>query len=201
MPNTTVDPRPQLAAALDQVQRQVQALTPEELALGTPCDAFDVRTLVAHLIAVLRKLTAAKAHEATTQVADPATDVGGDEHEAFLRARQDLDHAWGQASQDELDAYYAMAWGEMSGVELLDAYAHEFTVHAWDLVQATGRDADLDPALAEAALAWFTENVGADGRGDGGPFGAPVPVPEGSDPYTRLAGYVGRDVRHSTHLR
>lgn len=114
MPNTTVDARPQLAAALDQVQRQVQVLTPEDLAL---------------------------------------------------------------------------------------AYAQEFTVHAWDLVQATGRDADLDPTLAEAALAWFTEHVGADGRGDGGPFGAPVPVAEDSDAYTRLAGYVGRDVQHSAHPR
>lgn len=104
MPNTTVDARPQLAAALDQVQRQMQALTPEDLALGTPCEAFDVRTLVAHLIAVLRKLTAAKSHEDTTQVADPATDVGGHEQEAFLRARQDLDRAWGQAPWTAMSA-------------------------------------------------------------------------------------------------
>ena len=77
---------------------------------------------------------------------------------------------------------------------MLDAYTHEFTVHAWDLAQATDRGDDLDPGLAETALDWFTRNLTAEDRGEGGPFAPAVPVPDTADVYLRLAGHVGRPV-------
>ena len=87
-----------------------------------------------------------------------------------------------------------MAWGTMTGREMLDAYSHEFIAHTWDLARVTGRRGDLAPELAEAALHWYRRNVPADDRGPGGPFGPEVPVAADADPYTRLAGFVGRQV-------
>ncbi len=183
------DPRPQLAASLDQVEREVDAIRPDDWSRATPCAAYDVRTLLAHLVAVLRKLTVVRDGRDMTGVADPADDLDSDEREFFRRARAALDGAWD--SETALDARYVLPWGAMTGRELLDAYAHEFTVHAWDLSRATGGAHPLDPDLAEAALDWYRRHVPAEGR-DGGPFGPPVPVPDDADAYVRLAAYVGR---------
>ena len=186
------DPRPQLSSALDQTRRQVDALNADDFDRPTPCAGYDVGTLVAHVIAVLRKLKAARQGEDTSAVADPATDVTGKWIDEFGLAWADLDQVW--SADGSLDQDYTMPWGVMSGRELLDAYAHEFTVHSWDLACVTGRMDDLDPGLAEVALNWYATNVPADSRSDDGPFGPVVEVRAEAGVYTRLAGYVGRPV-------
>ena len=186
------DPRPRLSRALDQTRHQVDALGRDDLGRPTPCTDYDVRTLLAHVIAVLRKLTVVGRGEDLGAVADPATDVTGEWGDEFRRTWDRFEQVWSDDSA--LDRSYAMPWASMSGRELLDAYAHEFTVRSWDLARVTGRVDDLDPGLAEAALSWFADNVPADSRDDGH-FGPVVEVPADADVYTRLAGYVGRPVQ------
>ena len=188
------DPRPQLAAALDQIKCQIDEISSADLGKPTPCAEFDVRTLLAHLVAVLRKLAVVRNDGVMADVPDPAVDVAGDETGAFRRARAELERLWASASDAELDVDRTLAWGTMTGRDVLDAYAHEFTVHAWDLSRVTGRGDALDPVLAESALDWYSRNVPADGRGAGGPFGPVVPVADDADPATRLAAFVGRAV-------
>lgn len=192
VPTDTPDPRPRFAAALDQVEQLLDATEPTDLGRPTPCAEYDVQALLAHLVAVLRKLEVVSNHGDMTRVTDPADDVAGHEADAFRRARTECERAW--ASHADLSADFTVAWGTMSGAELLDAYTHEFTVHAWDLAQTTGGGERLDPALADAALDWFTRNVTAEDRIDGGPFAPVVPVPDDADVFTRLAGFVGRQV-------
>lgn len=187
------DPRPQLALALDQVEHQIGELGLVDLGRPTPCTEYDVRTLIGHLIAVLRKLEVIRHGGDMTQVTDPATDIVGAEGDAFRLTRSALEQAW--EPESSLDPVYTVAWGAMSGHELLDAYTHEFTVHAWDLAQATGRGVGLDPALAEAAIDWYARNVPEEDRSeDGGPFAPAMPVSDDADAYTRLAAFVGRQV-------
>lgn len=194
MPATdmTSDPRPGLAVSLDQVERQIEAMAPDDLSRATPCAEFDARTLIAHLVAVLRKLTVVRAGGEFAGVADPADDLPDDGRSALLHSRAALDRAW--TPDAALEARYVLPYGTMTGRELLDAYTHEFTVHAWDLAQVTGREGDLDPALAEAAREWFVRNVPAGERGEGRPFAEPVDVADDAEPYTRLAACVGRSV-------
>ena len=192
MTEISTDPRPQLRATLDQTQRQVDTVRPSQLDLPTPCAEFDLQTLLAHLVAVLRKLTIVGHGGDMTLVADPATAVVDEWADVFQRARSEFDQTW--AVDGKLVEDFALAWGTMTGTELLDAYTHEFTVHAWDLSQATSRSGELDPELAEAALDWFSRNIGEDDRVEGGPFGAAVPVARDADIYTLLAGFVGRPV-------
>lgn len=189
----TAGPRPQLSSALRQTQRQIDALSDDDLSRSTPCADYDAGTLVAHIIAVLRKLEAVGRGEKASEVADPATDITGGSGEAFRQAWTDFERVW--STDAALDEQYTMPWATMSGRELLDAYTHEFTVHSWDLVHVTGNVSDLDPVLGQAALDWFVSNVPADSRSHDGPFAPVVEVDAGSDVYTRLAGYVGRPVR------
>ncbi|SDT07862.1 TIGR03086 family protein [Brevibacterium sandarakinum] len=188
--STTFDPRPQLAASLDQVERQIDSMKPDDLGRPTPCAEYDVRTLLAHLIAVLRKLTAVRAGDNFAEVTDPADDLDDDGRSAFRHARAELERAW--TPDAALEDKYTLPYGTMTGRELLDAYTHEFTVHAWDLCRALGDGDDLDPELAVAALDWYTLNVPADDRSEGGPFGPAAAVSDDADPYTRLAAFVGR---------
>lgn len=111
----------------------------------------------------------------------------------FRRARAGFEQVW--SADVALDKSHTLPWGTMSGRELLDAYTHEFTVHAWDLARVTGRVNDLDPILAGAALDWYMNNVPAGSRSDDGSFGPVVEVDADADIYTRLAGYVGRPVQ------
>ncbi|MFK4599696.1 TIGR03086 family metal-binding protein [Streptomyces pristinaespiralis] len=189
----STDPRPQLSSALDQAQRQVDAFSADDLSRPTPCADYNVGTLLAHVIAVLRKLTAVGQGEEASAVADPATDVTDGWVEAFRRSRTAFEQVW--SADATLDRSCTLPWGTMSGRELLDAYTHEFTVHSWDLARVSGHVNDLDPVLAEAALDWFMTNEPADSRSDDGPFGPVVEVGATADVYTRLAGYVGRPVQ------
>lgn len=192
MTEPTPDPRPRLAAALDQAQHLIDALDEVELGLPTPCTEYDVRTLLAHLVAVLRKLAAVGNGEDMAGVRDPADDDPDHWGHVFRGARADLERVW--APDSALAMSCTLSWGTMTGHELLDAYAHEFTVHAWDLGRATGRCDELDPILAEAALDWYMRTVPAEGRSHGGPFAPVVEVATDADAYTRLAAFVGRPV-------
>jgi uncharacterized protein (TIGR03086 family) len=189
----STDPRPLLSSALDQTQRQVDAFGADDLSRPTPCTNYDGGTLLAHIIAVLRKLAAVGRGEEASTVADPATDITDAWGDEFRQARIGFEHVW--SADTALDKSYTLPWATMSGREVLDAYTHEFTVHSWDLARVTGRVNDLDPVLAEAALDWFTNNVPPDSRSDDGAFASVVEVGADADVYTRLAGYVGRPVQ------
>lgn len=185
------DPRPLFAQAVDQAERQVAAVRPAELRNSTPCADYDLRALLGHMVAVLRKL----AHVGTgrdardiTDVIDGITDTGW--ATAFAQARRDVDGIW--AEDALLDRSVALPWATLPGRVALDAYTHEFTAHSWDVAQATGRLADLDPALAERALDGFATFAPADSRDEKGPFGPVVPASDNADAYTRLATYLGR---------
>jgi uncharacterized protein (TIGR03086 family) len=189
----STDPRPQLSSALDQTQRQVDAFSADDLSCPTPCANYNVGTLLAHIIAVLRELAAVGRSEEASAVADPATDITGKWGDEFGRARTGFEQVW--SADAAFDKSYTLPWATMSGRELLNAYTHEFTVHSWDLARVTGRVNDIDPVLADTALDWFMNNVPAGSRSDGGPLGPVVEVGADADVYTRLAGYVGRPVQ------
>lgn len=190
--DATPDPRPRLNAALDQTEHQISALRNADLDLPTPCAEYDLRTLLAHLVGVLRKLTSLGNGEGMTHVRDPADDHTDDWGGTFRSARADLEQVW--TPDSALGESYALPWASLTGYELLEAYTHEFTVHAWDLSRVTDRGNELDPVLAEAALDWFTRNLTAEDRGEGGPFGPAVAVAADADVYLRLAAHVGRPV-------
>ncbi len=114
----TPDSQRQLGAALDQTQRQVEAIQPAALSRSTPCAEYDVRTLLAHLLAVLRKLKVVGQGGDMAQVTDPADDLTDDWADGFRLALADLDQIWAESA---LGTSYALPWGTMTGHELLDA--------------------------------------------------------------------------------
>ncbi|GAA4900902.1 TIGR03086 family metal-binding protein [Streptomonospora salina] len=186
----TPDPRAVFAHALDQAQRQIAAVSADDLETATPCADYDVRALIGHMVAVLHKLTRIGAGDGTGDIPDVIDGVADDDWAgAFARARAETERVWNEAV---LDREVTLPWATLPGRAALDAYTHEFTVHSWDLAHATGRHAELDPDLAVRALDAFPAFAPPEERSGGGPFGPVVEAPAGADVYTRLAAYLGR---------
>ena len=205
MPNTDAlatpalapaDPRGPLFRAADQAVALVALATPDRLNDPTPCSEYDVRHLVGHLVAVLRRVGYVPGGGHAFDVPSIVLDLADDAWRPAAEANAaDLRTAW--ADDAVLDRVLRLPWGEVPGRGAALAYVQELTTHAWDLATALDRQDVLDPALAELALAAAQRFVPAQPRGGPIPFEAPVEVAGDAPVYQRLVAWLGRDPRWS----
>jgi len=170
-----------LERALDQTGTLIAGVAPEQHALPTPCEDWDVAALVGHVLGGLDNFTASARGE-KPDWAGGRPPVEGDWTDAFAAKAGTLLDTWRAADPEK-----------RPGADLLIT---EQAVHAWDLASATGQPvAALDPAVAERALTWSHGMLKPEyrGAGGGGAIGAEVPVPDDAPVYARLAGWFGRD--------
>jgi len=169
-----------------------------QLEAPTPCSEWTVRQLVGHVVAGNNRV----AGEGPTP--DAYGDGGAGQGRewgpgdvkavrAAYEASAERAHA-AFAAPDGLTRSFAMPFGEVPGAVFVRMRATDVLVHAWDLAKATGRSTDLDPELAEEQLAISRQSVRPEVRGQGRPFGAEQPCPEGRPAADRLAAFLGRSV-------
>jgi uncharacterized protein (TIGR03086 family) len=178
-----------LERALEQTAAIIAAIPSRQAGLATPCPGWDVGTLVRHLVGQdLRNfLVAARGDVADWQA--PADELGEDWAAAFRDRAAQLMAVWRAA---DLQEQVAMPGGGRTALAgRADQQIAELAMHGWDLVRATGQQADLDPALAEHALTWSRQMLRPEFRGRA--FGPEVPVAQDAPAYQRLAGWFGRD--------
>ncbi|MEU1780142.1 MULTISPECIES: TIGR03086 family metal-binding protein [Streptomyces] len=188
-----LDPRPLYTRATDQVAALMARVKPEALGDATPCEEFDVRGLLAHLVGGVR--AGAERGRTDADVALVAAEGVPDDGwlPAYDEARALFDEVW--ADDAKLDAPVSVPWGEMPGrAYLASGCVLETVAHTWDLSTALGHPLPLDQELAEYALEWARRVLPAERRGGPVPFGPVRPAPEGADAYARLAAWLGREV-------
>lgn len=186
------DPRPLLFRALDQVGALIDTTDAADLGRPTPCEGWDVRTLLGHLVAVPRRVAHVGAGGQPFDLPSDLELPDGEHAAAFAAARADVDRVWGDDTV--LDRELTAPWGAMPGRAIGFGYVQEFTVHAWDLAVATGRGGELDAGLAEVVAPFSRQMVPAEIRGDAHvPFGPVVAVADDAGPYAQLVGWLGRD--------
>jgi uncharacterized protein (TIGR03086 family) len=188
------DPLILLSQALDQAGGVVAAIGDGQLGLPTPCRSWDVGTLTAHLIHDLEQFRV-QASGGRPAWGEPPPVLPGEPAAAFDEGARALLDAWREYG--DLGRMVAIpGMGELPARFFVDQEITELAIHAWDLATATGQPlAALDPEIAEAALAWSTNALRPEYRGDeasGKAFGPEVPVPAGAAAYDRLAGWLGR---------
>jgi uncharacterized protein (TIGR03086 family) len=180
-----------LERAIGQTAMVIAAIPAGDGGMPTPCAGWDVAALLGHVVGQdLRNfLTSVRGGTADWQA--PADDVEQDWPTAFgIRAGQLLE-AWRAA---DLDQMIDLPGGKQAPFwTRADQEISELAMHSWDLVKATGQPLDLDPELAEHALAWSHQMLRPEFRGPGKAFGVEVPVPADAPAYDRLAGWFGRD--------
>lgn len=197
------DPRPQLHVALTTAGALLADIRPDELPLPTPCGAFDVEGLLAHLVAVVERI------ETIGRTADV-----GDVPDTIAVALTQLPARWGEAStraeaawadDRHLERAVRVPWDTMPGRDALAVYVNELTVHTWDIAHATGRAPEWDDAVlavSEAAMhqqlpepvrspiwAAFAEALGEDFEP---PFADAVEVAPDAAAIDRVVAWNGR---------
>jgi uncharacterized protein (TIGR03086 family) len=193
---------------------RVAQVGPDDLDTPTPCEGWQLRQLLDHMLGSLERLAAAAESEgAAGDEAAPAdrrdarmqadsASQAGDPRQAQAQTPTDrLGDDCGQAAFDAARRRALAAWrrpGVMAGTCELPlgtlpapAAAHinlvEVVVHGWDVSQATGEAAAIPPELAEPMLEFSRQAVDpARGRA----FGPDLAV--GDTVGDRLVAFLGR---------
>ncbi len=200
------DPRDVLARAMSTAVEVIAAVRPDQMELPTPCHDFDVRGLIAHLVAVLDRLEMFGLQGDIGGVGVQSEILADDQWVARWDAsvHKVLD-AWSDDSR--LDAEMQLPWRTMEGRPALAIYTNELTVHTWDLAHVTGQHPAWDPEVLDvSARAIHVELPDPDRAAmwagvaaqlpPGVPFSAPfadaVEVPDDAPAIDRLVAWNGR---------
>src|SRR5205085_2355981 len=112
----------------------------DQLDAPTPCEEWDVRTLISHIIDTQNYFAAsARGEDASLPNPNPPDLVGADAAGAFDATRAET-----------LRAFRAPADAEKAGMGMSIAFS-DALLHGWDLATATGQDATMPDGLAEEA--------------------------------------------------
>ena len=191
--NDTTDPRARLAESQAWVAGLIDAVTPEQLAAPTPCDEWDVRALLEHLLAVQGRIEAVPRGEDINALPRFIDLPSGDAAAAFRAAAVRAQDAW--SDDASLTRAVTVPWGTVPGASALEGYVREHLAHGWDLAVATGQNPEADADLAAFGLATAREGVPAEPRGGFIPFEAVVEPAPDAGPTERLANWLGRTTR------
>ena len=172
-----------LSKAVDQAGDVLDHVHQDALGRSTPCADWDVATLADHLVnAPVQFLTMLRGEQVDWAAAPPH--VAEEWGPAFRVAGDDLIHAWHE---------HPSADGGGEAPVSADMQTAELALHTWDVARAIGHPLDeLEPEIAERALAFLSANLTDDNRGPA--FGPPLPAPDGAGPYDELAAFAGRTV-------
>jgi uncharacterized protein (TIGR03086 family) len=151
----------------------------EKLDASTPCDEWDLRDLLNHMLATQRYfLGSARGEDVAPPGPNPPDLIGDDPAADFAACREAV-----------LEAYAEPGVIEKTGPSLGIAFSDQL-LHGWDLAKATGQDATMPESLPEAAYAMIHGRFTEEQRQ--GIFKPEIPVGEGASAQQRLLAYVGR---------
>jgi len=147
---------------------------------ATPCDDWNVRDLLNHMLDTQRYfLSTARGESGSLPGPNPPDLVGDDPVASFDRMRSDV-----------IDAFSRDGAIERTGPALGIAFADQL-LHGWDLARSTGQDDTMPEGLPQAAYdtihGQFTEEQRK------GVFKPEIAVGDDATPQQRLLAYTGRD--------
>ncbi len=179
--------------AMAEFDRRVQQLTEDRWHVDTPCEEWDARTLVNHLVVEQLWVPHLLSGATLEQVGDrfDGDQLGDDPVGAWTRAAGPAREAVGTAGA--LDRTVHTSMGELPASEYVTQLTMDLAIHAWDLARALEIDDTLDAELVgELHRVWAPR---ADELSGSGLFAPAIEVGADADPQTRLLAELGRDAR------
>ncbi len=186
----SVQPLVDLLVLSDQLHDQIAQIQPDEWTKPTPCEAWDVRALVNHIVGGIHMVT----YGLTGREIGPefyGNHLGDDP----VKAHRDAVDEMATLFRDDaglLERSINMPWGSCTGSYLAEMFIGDDVVHAWDLAQSLGRGFDIDPKIIERVRSFAEEYVPP--RRGPGMFDEPVALGRPGSPLEELVAYVGRPV-------
>ena len=148
----------------------------------TPCDDWDVRQLMNHMLDTQHYfVAAARGEDVSPPSPNPPALLSDDPVADFERARAETVQTFG-----------AEGVIEKTGPSLGIAFSDQL-LHGWDLARASGEDATMPDGLADAAYEMIHGRFTEDQRR--GVFKPEVSVSADASPQDKLLAYTGRDPR------
>jgi uncharacterized protein (TIGR03086 family) len=148
----------------------------------TPCETWDVRTLLNHMLDTQRYfIGAAHGDDVSPPSPTPPALIGGDKEvvATFEQSRSDL-----------IDAFRDPGVIDRTGPTLGIALADQL-LHGWDLAKATGQDATMPQGLPDAAYTMIHGRFTDEQRK--GVFKPALSVSPTASAQDKLLAYTGRD--------
>jgi uncharacterized protein (TIGR03086 family) len=164
-------------------RRRLAPLGPHDDARPTPCEGWDVATLVEHTLGALALVT----NLVSPTVEDERSATHLDRYDVLVADLREktADPALGATVVDS-------PFGKLALKQLVSSIiVHDLLVHTWDLARSTGGDEHLDDALVEHTAAHMSPLD--DVLREHG-FGPKVTAPADADAQTQLLCFLGRDV-------
>lgn len=176
--------------ALAEFGRRVEKVGDDQWSLPTPCEEWDVRALVAHVVDECRWAPYLLAGGTVAGAGDRFVgDPLGDDPRAAWRTASEQARAAFHA-EGALDHTVALSYGETSARDYIWEMTVDATIHAWDLARGIGADDHLDPELVRRIYAETEQGV--ERLAESGLFAPPVAVPVHADLQTQMLGLFGR---------
>jgi uncharacterized protein (TIGR03086 family) len=182
----------------DAFERNIAAVRPDRWANQSPCEAWNARDVVDHIVSMHGYMLRPVGRELS-----PAPTVADDPLRAFRAARADVEAVLDdpELSGTECDTPN----GRMTVAQQIDeVVSDDLVLHGWDLARATGQDETIDSddvarlwAITTAIPAELMEKYRTPGAFGPGVevFGPEVNVAEDAPLQDRLLGLIGRNPR------
>ena len=176
--------------SLEEFDRYVKAIKPDQWGNQTPCTEWSVRDLVNHLVNEDRWTVPLLAGSTIEEVGDKFDGdlLGDDPLGTWEIAKKEASNA--VQSEGAMEKTVNVSWGQISGAEYIGQLFNDHVIHAWDLAKGIGADDTLDPELVE--VLWSLTEPRKEELAGYGVFGTPVEVPDDADTQTKLLGIFGR---------
>jgi len=144
----------------------------------TPCDGWDVRTLMNHMLETQQYFVgSAQGLKVAPPGQEPPEIIGDDPVTDFLDARSQVLRTFGNGAAEHGAAALGIAFADQ-------------LLHGWDLARASHQDDTMPDGLAEAAYETIHGRFTDEQRK--GVFKPEIAVPADASPQDRLLAYTGR---------
>lgn len=187
-----------LALLHDQALRSTHAIVAmikdDQWGDPTPCDEWDVRALVNHLVAENLWVDPLVSGHTIDDVGDryDGDVLGRDAVAAYDSSARAASHAFHRPGA--MDAPVAVSYGPVPGRIFARHRILDVVVHGWDLAVATGQAYQLDDATVQTVLDFQTESASPENAAmRDSIFGPIVDVPADAPAWDRAIGLAGRD--------
>ena len=176
--------------ALDATRRLIAGVGPEQWGQASPCEDWDVRALVNHIVSGnywAGELSGGKTIEEVGDRLDGDL-LGNDPLHAYDKSADIAADAFSKPGA--MESMCAVSYGPVPGSVYATHRFVDILIHGWDIASATGQSTTLDPALVDACTAAVTPEI--DMLQASGMFGTTLSTSEGAGPQARLLAMLGR---------
>jgi len=176
--------------AIDGFGQRLSAVDAGKWSAATPCQDWDVRTLVNHVVGELLWMPPLLEGKTVADVGDRLDGdiLGADPHATWTSAVADARAAASEPGAQDRTVH--LSFGDFPGGDYLGQVTSDLVIHSWDLARAVGASDRLDPTLVEFVDDFLSPQIDA-WRGAGA-FGPAVDVGPDADTQTKLLAQTGR---------